>query len=106
MTGVEVPDVMRAAVLFGPNDLRIVSKPVPRPARDEVLVWVAMCGACGTDVAIQSEPFPGQPPFGSFTPGHEWTARWSGAVPASTRSTSETVLRSTFITDAGGAETA
>lgn len=66
-------DVMRAAVLFGPNDLRIVSKPVPRPARDEVLVRVAMCGACGTDVAIQSEPFPGQPPFGSFTPGHEWT---------------------------------
>jgi L-iditol 2-dehydrogenase len=69
----DVPDVMRAAVLFGPNDLRIVSKPVPRPGRDEVLVRVAMCGACGTDVAIQAEPFPGQPPFGSFTPGHEWT---------------------------------
>ena len=64
---------MRAAVLFGPNDMRIVSKPVPRPAHDEVLVRVAMCGACGTDVAIQSKPFPGQPPFGSFTPGHEWT---------------------------------
>jgi L-iditol 2-dehydrogenase len=64
---------MRAAVLFGPNDMRIVSKPVPRPADDEVLVRVAMCGACGTDVAIQSKPFPGQPPFGSFTPGHEWT---------------------------------
>jgi len=70
---IEVPDVMRAAVLFGPNDLRVVEKPVPRPARDEVLVRVAMCGACGTDVAIQTEPFPGQPPYGSFTPGHEWT---------------------------------
>ena len=69
----EVPDVMRAAVLFGPNDLRVVSKPVPRPAHDEVLVRVAMCGACGTDIAIQAEPFPAQPPFGSFTPGHEWT---------------------------------
>src|ERR1700754_1966282 len=64
---------MRAAVLFGPNDLRVVEKPVPRPAHDEVLVRVAMCGACGTAVAIQSEPFPGQPAFGSFTPGHEWT---------------------------------
>ena len=69
----EVPDVMRAAVLFGPNDLRVVDKPVPRPAYDEVLVRVAMCGACGTDIAIQAEPFPAQPPFGSFTPGHEWT---------------------------------
>jgi threonine dehydrogenase-like Zn-dependent dehydrogenase len=70
---VEIPHVMRAAVLFGPNDLRVVEKPVPRPAYDEVLVRVAMCGACGTDVAIQTDPFPGQPPFGSFTPGHEWT---------------------------------
>lgn len=73
MSGVDIPDVMRAAVLFGPNDLRVVSKPVPSPADDEVLVRVAMCGACGTDVSIQTEPFPGQPPFGSFTPGHEWT---------------------------------
>lgn len=69
----DIPDVMRAAVLFGPNDLRVVEKPVPRPAHDEVLVQVAMCGACGTDVAIQDEPFPSQPPFGAFTPGHEWT---------------------------------
>jgi L-iditol 2-dehydrogenase len=69
----QVPDSMRAAVLFGPNDLRVVEKAVPRPAHDEVLVRVAMCGACGTDIAIQAEPFPGQPPFGSFTPGHEWT---------------------------------
>lgn len=70
---VEIPEVMRAAVLFGPDDLRVVDKPVPRPAHNEVLVRVAMCGACGTDVAIQSSPFPGQPPYGSFTPGHEWT---------------------------------
>ena len=70
---VEIPDVMRAAVLFGPDDLRVVDKPVPRPAHNEVLVRVARCGACGTDIAIQSDPFPGQPPYGSFTPGHEWT---------------------------------
>ena len=69
----EIPEVMRAAVLFGPNDMRVVEKPVPKPAHDEVLVRVVMCGACGTDTAIQAEPFPGQPPYGSFTPGHEWT---------------------------------
>lgn len=64
---------MRAAVLFGPRDLRLVDKPVPVPGPADVLVKVAMCGTCGTDLAIQDRPFPGQPPFGSFTPGHEWT---------------------------------
>ena len=39
----------------------------------EVLVKVAMCGACGTDVTIQDHPCPKQPAFGQFTPGHEWT---------------------------------
>ena len=64
---------MRAAVLFGPNDFRIVDKPVPTPAAGEVLVKVAMCGTCATDLKIQTHPFPHQPPFGQFTPGHEWT---------------------------------
>ena len=67
------PATMRAAVLFGPGDFRIVEKPVPQPGPDEVLVKVAMCGTCGTDLKIQQHPFPGQPPFGEFTPGHEWT---------------------------------
>jgi L-iditol 2-dehydrogenase len=64
---------MRAAVLFGPNDLRVVDKPVPEPGPGEVLVKVAMCGTCGTDLKLQTHPFPNQPPFGQFTPGHEWT---------------------------------
>ncbi|MBV9324908.1 MAG: alcohol dehydrogenase catalytic domain-containing protein [Chloroflexi bacterium] len=64
---------MRAAVLFGPDDLRVVDKPVPAPAAGEVLVKVAMCGTCGTDLKLQTHPFPNQPPFGQFTPGHEWT---------------------------------
>ena len=64
---------MRAAVLFGPNDFRVVDKPVPQPGAGEVLVKVAMCGTCGTDLKIQTHPFPAQPPFGQFTPGHEWT---------------------------------
>ncbi len=68
-----VPATMRAAVLFGPGDLRVVRKPVPRPGQGEVLVRVAMCGTCGTDLKIQAHPFPNQPPFGEFTPGHEWT---------------------------------
>jgi len=64
---------MRAAVLFGPNDLRVVDKPVPQPRPGEVLVKIAMCGTCGTDLKLQTHPFPSQPPHGQFTPGHEWT---------------------------------
>src|SRR5205823_1839457 len=68
-----VPSTMRAAVLFGPGDLRVVRKPTPMPGPGEVLVRVAMCGTCATDLKIQEHPFPNQPPFGEFTPGHEWT---------------------------------
>lgn len=68
-----VPDAMRAAVLFGPGDLRVVDRPVPTPGPEEVLVRVAMCGACGTDLKILDGHFPQTPPYGEYTPGHEWT---------------------------------
>jgi L-iditol 2-dehydrogenase len=70
---VAIPSTMRAAVLFGPGEFRIVDKPIPQPDEGEVLVKIAMCGTCGTDLKIQEHPFPGQPAFGQFTPGHEWT---------------------------------
>jgi L-iditol 2-dehydrogenase len=68
-----VPDTMRAAVLFGPGDLRVVDRPVPEPGPEDVLVKVEMCGACGTDLKILDGHFPQTPPFGEYTPGHEWT---------------------------------
>ena len=66
---------MKAAVLFGPGDMRVVDKPVPVPGPGEVLVQVAMCGMCGTDLKIYDGHFPLTPPYGKFTPGHEWTGR-------------------------------
>jgi L-iditol 2-dehydrogenase len=69
----EIPETMRAAVLFGPRDIRVVDRRVPRPGTDEVLVKVAMCGMCGTDLKIFDGHFPHTPPFGDYTPGHEWT---------------------------------
>jgi threonine dehydrogenase-like Zn-dependent dehydrogenase len=68
-----IPDTMRAAVLFGPRDIRQIKRPVPRPGPGEVLVKVAMCGTCGTDLKIYDGHFPLTPPYGAFTPGHEWT---------------------------------
>lgn len=72
-TAVEVPETMRAAVLYGPGDIRVVDRPVPAPGPGEVLVKVALCGTCGTDLKIYDGHFPLTPPFGEFTPGHEWT---------------------------------
>jgi L-iditol 2-dehydrogenase len=68
-----VPQVMRAAVLFGPGDIRVVDRETPVPGPDEVLVKVAMCGTCGTDLKIFDGHFPQTPPFGDYVPGHEWT---------------------------------
>ena len=68
-----IPDAMRAAVLFGPRDIRVIDRPVPKPGDGEVLVKVAMCGTCGTDLKIYDGHFPLTLPFGGFTPGHEWT---------------------------------
>lgn len=68
-----VPDTMRAAVLMGPGDMQVVDRPVPEPGPGQALVRVAMCGACGTDLKIYDGHFPQTPPFGEFTPGHEWT---------------------------------
>lgn len=70
-----IPATMKAAVLFGPQDLRVVDKPVPKPEPGEALVQVAMCGMCGTDLKIYDGEFPLTPPYGQFTPGHEWTGR-------------------------------
>jgi L-iditol 2-dehydrogenase len=68
-----IPATMRAAVLFGPGEFRVVEKPVPTPGVGEVLVKVAMCGVCGSDLRMHKGLSPSNPPYGRFTPGHEWT---------------------------------
>jgi len=41
---------MRAAVYRGPNDLRLETVPVPALRPGELLVKVAVCGVCPTDI--------------------------------------------------------
>ncbi|OQX88026.1 alcohol dehydrogenase [candidate division KSB1 bacterium 4484_87] len=43
---------MKAAVFYGPGDVRIENKPVARIASEEILIKVHACGVCGTDVHI------------------------------------------------------
>ena len=60
---------MRAARLSGPGaPLRIEEVPYPEPGPDEVVVRVAACGVCGSDLHfLEDMPLPTSP----ITLGHE-----------------------------------
>ena len=45
-----IPTTMRAAVYRGINDVRVETVPVPEIGPGEVLIRVAACGICGTDL--------------------------------------------------------
>lgn len=45
-----IPKQMRAIVYRGPRDLRLENVPVPRIGPEEILVKVAVCGVCPTDI--------------------------------------------------------
>lgn len=44
--------IMKAAVFYKKNDLRIEDIAVPNPGRDDILIKVHACGICGTDLHI------------------------------------------------------
>jgi L-iditol 2-dehydrogenase len=61
---------MRAVVYRGANDLRVETLPVPRIGPDELLVKVAVCGVCPTDIKkIQYGTVPPPRVFGHETAG-------------------------------------
>jgi len=61
---------MRAVVYRGVNDLRIETVPVPRIGANELLVKVAVCGVCPTDIKkIQYGTVPPPRIFGHETAG-------------------------------------
>jgi L-iditol 2-dehydrogenase len=45
-----IPKTMQAVVYRGVNDLRVETVPVPRISANELLVRVAVCGVCPTDI--------------------------------------------------------
>jgi len=71
---IEVPEVMRSAIHRGPGDVGVEERPVPRPGPGQVLVEVAYCGVCGSDLHIMIEGW-GKP---GGVGGHEY----SGVVAA------------------------
>ena len=45
-----IPETMQAAIYRGVNDVRVETVPVPPIGPGEVLLRVATCGVCGTDL--------------------------------------------------------
>jgi 2-desacetyl-2-hydroxyethyl bacteriochlorophyllide A dehydrogenase len=61
---------VKAVVISAPGQLEVTEVPDPKPGRREVLVDVAACGLCGTDLHIlQGEFAPTLP----VVPGHEFS---------------------------------
>jgi L-iditol 2-dehydrogenase len=76
-TATTIPQQMRAWALFGPGDVRPVTKPVPAPGSAEILVKVEAVAICGTDIEIYRKGLPamieGALPFnGRHVIGHEY----------------------------------
>jgi L-iditol 2-dehydrogenase len=65
-----IPKTMRAVVYRGVNDLRLETVPVPRIGANELLVKVAVCGVCPTDIKkIHHGTIPPPRIFGHETAG-------------------------------------
>lgn len=43
---------MKAAVYYGPADIRVEERPEPMPAKDNLLVEIHCCAICGTDLKL------------------------------------------------------
>lgn len=69
----KIPKKMKAAVLYGHNDLRVVEKDVPMPGPNEVLIKVKACAICGTDPKLRAHGWDNSPPMGEYILGHEYT---------------------------------
>jgi 2-desacetyl-2-hydroxyethyl bacteriochlorophyllide A dehydrogenase len=65
---------MLAAILHGPNDLRLDELPEPEPADHDVVVRVAACGICGSDLGYVAAG-------GLGAPGGSTDTRAYGAMP-------------------------
>lgn len=79
-----VADTMRAWVVDEPGELaerplRLAERPVPQPAPGELLVRVAVCGVCRTDLHVVEGDLPQR--RRPVVPGHEVVGRVVAAGP-------------------------
>ena len=61
---------MKAALIYGPDDIRIEEVDIPKPAPNEVLIKIHACCVCGTDDALNKGEYPANYPV---IIGHEFS---------------------------------
>lgn len=66
---------MKAALITEKETVELLEFPDPEPTADQVVVDIAFCGICGTDIHSYQTPGPASP----STCGHEWTGTVSMA---------------------------
>lgn len=72
----DIPELMKAMVLTGPDTWEIQEVPVPVPGPDEVLCRIGGVAICGSDPEIIHGGLAGSwPPAYPFIAGHEWAGR-------------------------------
>ncbi|MBO0729467.1 MAG: alcohol dehydrogenase catalytic domain-containing protein [Acidimicrobiaceae bacterium] len=76
MTDTRIPEHMDAVVYRGPGEVEVTQVAVPPLGPREVLVRVAYCGVCGTDLHMLSGD------GGYAVPGSVYGHEWSGEVVA------------------------
>jgi L-iditol 2-dehydrogenase len=69
---IDVHATMKAALLYGVNDLRIVQVEKPSPGPGDVVCEIKACGVCPTDIRKYRTGDHGVPTI-PFNMGHEWT---------------------------------
>jgi 2-desacetyl-2-hydroxyethyl bacteriochlorophyllide A dehydrogenase len=62
---------MKAAVIDAPGTLEVIDVPEPAPGPDDIVVAVAACGICGTDIHLMDGDFDAA--VYPLTPGHEFS---------------------------------
>ena len=69
-------NTMKAGVLVGPGEVRIMDVPVPDMAPGMMRIRVSACGVCGSDIHMwkAGKGWSSQPPE-HFIMGHEFCAR-------------------------------
>ena len=72
---------MRAALITGARQVEILEFDDPTPTDDGVVVDVAYCGLCGTDI----QAFTTGRPYKPAVCGHEWTGTLSAVGPSVSR---------------------
>lgn len=64
---------MKALVYYGPRDLRLEEREIPRPSKDEVLIKVRAVSICGSDLGAYRLPEISERWFPPLVLGHEFS---------------------------------